>query len=349
MLREIQTSNTSRITSEPTINNQLSLGWADSCPPNLIKPNLNYVLRIIYFVLSRAILQKICACYKSYVLSCFYCVKIVRMNVYIEYVIADNFTIDALLLWLAAVTLKLPYKKWRIVLGGIVGALCAVVSVFVSGWVNYIVKLACLVLMCITACGVGKKLLWYILLVCAYTFVLGGAIIAVFNLLNIGYVTENGEFYDLDVPLFVYVLAVFFTAFLCYSVAFYVKQTRKIAPYLTKAKVYFNGTAREISAFSDSGNTLTFNGIPVCFVTKKFKGFADYFAEQTLRGKTVKIEVTTVVGTQYVTAVLASVQARGKKLQTYLALPYDKCNTPYNVILSNLFMEETTATVAMTD
>ena len=268
------------------------------------------------------------------------------MDVYIEYVILDNLTIDVLLLWLAAITLKLPYKRWRIFLGGAVGTLCAVLSVFVSGWTVYLVTAFCLVIMWITACGAGKKLLWYILLVCAYTFVLGGAIIAVFHFFKVDYVTENGEFYSLNVPLFVYVLAAFLAAFLCYSIAVYVKQTKKIAPFLTKAKVFFNETAADVSAFCDSGNTLTFNGIPVCFVTKKFKGFTDYFAEQTLHGNVTKIEVTTVVGTQFVSAVLASVQACGKRMQTYIALPADKCNTPYNLILSNLFMEETTATVA---
>lgn len=265
---------------------------------------------------------------------------------YIEYVIADNLCIDSLLLWAAAVTLKLPYKRWRLLLGGAVGAFCAVVSVFVSGWTVYLVKVLCLVLMCITAVGVGKKLLWYILLVCAYTFVLGGAIIAVFHFFNVGYVTENGEFYNLDVPLFVYVLAVFFTGFLCYAVAFYVKQTRRIAPYLTKAKVFFADEVRAVSAFYDSGNTLAYNGVPVCFVTKTFKGFADYFAQNTLQGKTVSVEVTTVAGTERVAAVTAEVEACGKKIQVYLALPISKCNTPYNLLLSNVFADETTATTA---
>lgn len=268
------------------------------------------------------------------------------MNVYIEYVIADNLCIDSLLLWAAAVTLKLPYKKWRFVLGGAVGALCAVVSVFVSGWLVYLVKFVCLVLMCVTACGVGKKLLWYILLVCAYTFVLGGAIVAAFYFFNVGYVNENGEFYNLNVPLFVYVLAVFFTAFLCYATVFYVKQTKRIAPYLTKAKIYFGGTEKTVSAFSDSGNALTFDGVPVCFVTKKFGGFADYFAEQTLQGKAVLIEVTTVVGSQTVNAVLAEVEVGDKRIRAYLALPSKKCKTPYNIILSNVFCDVTTATVA---
>lgn len=268
------------------------------------------------------------------------------MNVYIEYVIADNLCIDTLLLWAAAVTLKLPFKRWRLVLGGAVGALCAVLSVFVSGWLVYAVKLGCLVLMCVTACGVGKKLLWYILLTCAYTIILGGAIVAVFHFFNVGYVTENGEFYDLDVPLFVYVLAAFFTAFLCYAVVFYVRQTKKIAPYLTKAKVELDGKQVSVSAFCDSGNTLIYDNLPVCFVTKKFNGFTDYFAEQTLQGKARKIDVSTVVGAQSVLAVKAVVQARGKKMQVYLALPSDKCRTTYNILLSNVFMDDTTATTA---
>lgn len=225
-------------------------------------------------------------------------------------------------------------------MGGVVGALCAVLSVFVQGWLTYLVKTFCLVLMCITARGFGKKLLWYILLTVAYTFVLGGGVVAVFHFLHISYVTENGEFYNLNVPLFVYVLALFFTAFLCYSIAFYVKQTKKIAPFLTKAKVELNGRQIAVSAFCDSGNTLTHEGVPVCFVTKKFGGFADYFAEQTLLGAICKIEVVTVAGAQYVTAVKAVVEARNKRIATYLAIPFEKCKTTYNIILSNAFMED---------
>ncbi|MDE7454363.1 MAG: sigma-E processing peptidase SpoIIGA [Clostridia bacterium] len=261
------------------------------------------------------------------------------MNVYIEYVLLDNLTIDILLLWAAAITLKLPFKWWRLILGGTVGAVCAIVSVFVQGWLVYVVKTACLVAMCVTACGIGKKLLWYILLVTAYTFVLGGAIIAVFHFLHLSYITENGEFYNLNVPLFVYVLAVFFTAFLCYSVVFYVKQTRKVAPYLTKAKVKLGDSVVTVPAFCDSGNSLTFNDLPVCFVTKRFNGFADYFAKQTLSGKVCKIEVTTVAGTQTVCAVPGEVEANGKRMHAYLAIPADKIKTTYNVILSNAFID----------
>lgn len=260
------------------------------------------------------------------------------MDVYIEYVIADNFVIDALMLFAAALTLRIPYKKYRIVLGALVGAACAVVSAFVEGWLVYLVKTACLVLMCITAVGFGKKLFWYILLTVAYTFVLGGAIVAIFHFCNIGYVTENGEFYQLKVPLFVYVLAVSLVAFLCYSVVFYLKQAKKIAPHIVNILLTLDKEYK-LTGYCDSGNTLTYEGIPVCFVTKKFSGFADYFAKQTLAGQAVEIEVTTVVGSKKVMAVKAVAAANGHTENVYLALPAEKCQSMFNILLSNVFIK----------
>lgn len=261
------------------------------------------------------------------------------MNVYIEYVIADNFVIDALILWAAALTLRLPYKKYRVALGGLVGAACAVVSVFVTGFWTYFVKTACLVAMCVTAIGFGKKLFWYVLLTVAYTFVLGGAIVAIFHFCNISYLTPNGEFYQLKVPLFVYVSAAAITAFLCYSVVFYLKQAKKIAPYITKTSVKLD-KSYSLTGYCDSGNTLAYNGVPVCFVTKKFSGFAEYFAKQTLAGNVTSIEVVTVAGSKNVSAVKSVVTANGLTLEVYLALPAEKCQSTYNILLSNAFVTD---------
>ena len=258
------------------------------------------------------------------------------MNVYVEYVVLDNLVIDTLLLWAAAVTLKLPFKKYRIVLGGAVGAACAVASVFVSGVLTYVVKTVCLLAMCVVAVGFGKKLFWYILLTVAYTFVLGGAIVGLFNLFKVEYLSLSGEFYQMNVPLFVYVMAVALVAFLCYSVVTFVKQAKKVAPYLVKAVVTLDKDYT-ISAFCDSGNTLTHDGLPVCFVTKKFASFTTYFAQQSLCGKVTQIAVTTVAGTETVAAVRGVVAVNGVKKEVYLALPKRKVDTVYNLILSNEF------------
>ena len=258
------------------------------------------------------------------------------MNVYIEYVILDNLVIDTLLLWAAVITLKIPYKKCRVFLGGAVGAACAVVSVFVTGFWTYVVKTICLIVMCIVTVGFGKKIFWHILLTTAYTFVLGGAIIGLFNFFKIDYLTTSGEFYQMRVPLFVYAIALALVGFLCYSVAVYIKQVKKVAPNLAKIVLTLD-KSYNLNGFCDSGNTLTYDGLPVCFVTKKFQGFTDYFAQQMLAGKTVNIEVTTVTGSTTVKAVKGEIDCRGKKRLVYLALPVSKCQTIYNVILSNEF------------
>lgn len=258
------------------------------------------------------------------------------MNVYVEYVVCDNFVLDTLLLWAAALTLKLPVKKWRLVLGGTVGAACAVVSVYVVGAWLYMLKAACLLAMCVAAVGFGKKLFWYILLTLAYTFVAGGAIVGLFYLFKVDLLDESGQFYRMNVPLFVYVLAVATVGFLCYSVTVYVKQIKKIAPHIVKIVVKLNKDYR-LTGFCDSGNSLSYQGVPVCFVTKKFGGFADYFAEMLLAGKIVDVPVTTVAGTVSVKAVEATVAACGKECKVFLALPAEKCDTVYNVLLNNEF------------
>lgn len=258
------------------------------------------------------------------------------MNVYVEYVVLDNLVLDFLLLFAAAKTLRLPVRRWRIFLGACVGVVCAVVSVYVTGVWAYVVKAACLFVMCFVAVGWGRKLFWYILLTCAYTFVLGGAIVGLFNLFNVDYLNSNGQFYEMRVPLFVYVLAVAAVAFLCYSIVTFVCQARKIAPHTVKIAVKLEKTYNAVG-FCDSGNTLCHNGLPVCFVTKKFGNFAEYFVKQILLGKAEEVVVTTVAGSKTVRAVQASIEANGKNIKVYLALPADKCQTVYNVLLSNEF------------
>ncbi len=259
------------------------------------------------------------------------------MTVYVEYAFLDNFTMDCLLLFCATITLKIRFKWWRIVLGAVVGTACALVTVYVQGFWVYLVKAVCLFLMCFVTVGWGKKLFWHILLTLAYTFVTGGAIVGIFNLLKVDFIAENGLCYNMPVPLFVYVLAVALVVFLCYSIAVFVKQTKKIAPYLKRVTLNLD-KPRTVLGFCDSGNTVNVNGIPVCFVTKKFGGVSDYFAQQILRKNTVTVQVTTLTETKNVTAVPATVDVDGTTREIYLALPVNKCATQYELLLSGDFM-----------
>lgn len=259
------------------------------------------------------------------------------MTVYVEYAILDNFTMDFFLLYFAAVTLKLPFKKWRIVLGAAVGTATALLSVYVSvDALLLLAKAVGLFLMCFAAVGFGKKLFWHILLTLAYTFVTGGAIVGIFNLLEVQYVTENGLCYNMPVPLFVYFLGVGFVAFLCYALAVFVKQTKQIAPHLKKVQVKLE-KFYTVWGFCDSGNAVTCNGLPVCFVTKRFGKVSQYFAQQILRQRDYNVEISTLAGTQIVSAVAAELMVDGKLFHVFLALPSQKCQTRYELLLSAQF------------
>ena len=115
--------------------------------------------------------------------------------------------------------------------------------------------------------------------------------------------------------------------------------SQKIAPHIAKIVVTLD-KSYHLSGFCDSGNTLTHNGVPGCFVTKQFGGFADYFAKQVLQGNVQAVTVTTVTGSKVVQAVKGKVSVGNVERDVYLALPIEKCQTVYNVILSNEFCNE---------
>ena len=260
------------------------------------------------------------------------------MTVYVEYAFLDNFTMDFLLLFCAALTLKIRFRWWRLVLGACVGTAIALATVYVCGFWQYVAKALCLFLMCATSVGFGKKLFWHILLTLAYTFVTGGAIVGLFNLFRVEYVSQNGFCYNMPVPLFVYFLAVTLCALLCYFLCAFVSQNKKIAPFLRKVKLSLDKTYT-LLGFCDSGNTVSYNGLPVCFVTKKIGGVSAYFAQKILKGETVQAEVCTLTGTKKVTAVFATVTVGKTERKILLALPFSACKTQYDLILNGEFCE----------
>lgn len=259
------------------------------------------------------------------------------MVVYIEYAILDNFTMDFFLLFLAAVTLKLPFRRFRIAIASAIGTAFALASANIAGAWRYAANALCLFLMCVTAVGFGKQLFWYILLTLAYTFVAGGAIVGIFNMLNVPYVSQNGLCYQMPVPLFVYFLGMSLVAFLCYSLHMFVKQTSQTASHMKKVRIVLGNKTFFVTGFCDSGNTARCDDIPVCFVTKNFGNVRQYFAAQTLRGQSRQVQVSTLVGSRILPAVKAQILIDGTSSEIFLSLPAEKCKTRYELLLNACF------------
>lgn len=256
------------------------------------------------------------------------------MTVYIEIAFLDNFTMDAVILWAASYTLQKRCAPARIVVGAAIGACMAILTSLTSGGFSFVLKAMTLLLMCVATVGLGKRLFWFICLVLAYTFVLGGAIAAVFELLCIDY---SLGYYSAKIPLFVFFIGVLIAFFCCYAVKEYLAVRKKIQPYLRQITVCFGDSAVAACGFCDSGNTLTHNGVPVCFVTAGLCGFKEYFARQVLSSNAVQIRVFTIAGEATVTAIEGKISGGGAVVDVLLALPLRRCPSEYDVILNSVF------------
>lgn len=248
------------------------------------------------------------------------------MTVYVEYAFLDNLSMDCLILYLATMSLKLSTKWHRILLGGVVGSVTALLAFTLTGALLYVAKLLGLLLMCIATVGFGKQLFWCVVATCIYTFLLGGAIVGIFHL---GQTFVGGIIYQSDVPLFCYFFAILFVVVLTKLLVVYLNDVKKITPNLVKCQVELDVT-HNLQALYDSGNSATCYGLPLCFVSKKF---ADVFAKRLLCGQTVQVNVSTVAGKSVLVATKGKVVVGNVSHEVYFAIA--KMSKLHDVILAN--------------
>ena len=256
------------------------------------------------------------------------------MTIYVDYLIIDNVAFDSFLLWLVATTVKRPCKWWRILLASLLGALCAFVSVFFKGVLLTVVKFLFVVPICWIALG-KKRLFVVVLLFVAYTFLLGGAIIGLFNVLNVGFVLDGNFGYYLDIPLGVFIFAILLVAICVKALACYVYSKKRVESNVYTVKIEIFGNKYTLQGFWDSGNLLICNGRPVCFGVGSFKStLSTLVAQGILAGATQTVSFNTVNGVGSCLAIEATVTLNGKSMACYLALPKGNYNQDYQILLN---------------
>ena len=194
------------------------------------------------------------------------------MEIIIEYVLLDNFLIDALLLVLTYRTLKMPISKAGIVLAGMFGAGFAVVSplIDVSGILAILMKLAVAFVMALMSCFTFKKLISRYALFVLYTFAFGGTLIAVFNSLGTSVYDSLYIGYVSTLPLGTILISCLFFAMAMFRLLKYVFKTRFYASNSCEVIVKVNNKTAKIKGFIDTGNTLHNSmGKPVLVVPEK--------------------------------------------------------------------------------
>lgn len=195
------------------------------------------------------------------------------MEVYIEYVIIDNFVIDYIILFAVAKTLNIRCGKRHLSLGAGAGALLAVCLPLISviDLVLYAIKFSTAAVMVLTIVRKPwkKYLLAYILFV-TYTFVLGGAVIGIILFFNGDIYSAVTLNYNFSVPAGAIAGGGAFYIYLIIKLCKYVKRRINIYPFRREIELEYKGKSVKTSGFIDSGNMIySAAGEPVTVISQK--------------------------------------------------------------------------------
>ena len=213
------------------------------------------------------------------------------MQIYVELALIENFCMDFSLLFIAKAATKNPARYWRLVIASALGACFAVVFPLfdLNGYAAIPVKLVAGFAMCAVAGKFQsfKGYLKFTAMFTAGTFLLGGALIAIFSLAGLDY-KEGGGYILSSVPIGIPLFFAIILAIIIRAIRKKVVANKNISAY---CKIFKGGESVVCTAFYDSGNKVYFDGAPVSIVP-------DYIAKKLCDVEGIKssVDIHTVSG-----------------------------------------------------
>lgn len=180
------------------------------------------------------------------------------MQIIIEYVLLDNFLIDAMLLYITNKIIKHPINRLGLITASMFGAGFAVLSplIPVDGIWAVMVKFGVAGTMVFMLDFTFKKILLKFCLFCGLTFAFGGTLIAVFNFLGVSVYDSLYIGYVSTLPLgTILVSAIVFFVMVMRGIraVFFRRQFRENT---CEIEITVNRKSAKILGFVDSGNVL---------------------------------------------------------------------------------------------
>ena len=197
------------------------------------------------------------------------------MEVYIEYVILDNFIIDFLLLYATGKVLKKKLSKSRIIIACFLGCMFAVLSPFLSfGGITLILIKILMGAIIVFACFKIYKIKDYIISIFIFlflTFLMGGACYAVLGNLQKFNVASLYCIYSGEIPISLIIVTLLFMVYMSINIYKYLSKKQRIDKFIYKAKFIYDNFTIEAKGYLDTGNHLidTYSKKPVTIITKK--------------------------------------------------------------------------------
>ena len=194
------------------------------------------------------------------------------MQVYAEYALLENFCMDFTLLYVVKAITKNGCSRARLVFAAVLGACFAVIYPLL-GIKNAIIGVAVKFISGAAMCAIGGKFsrfsgfLKFTALFMAATFLVGGALIALFSLTGVEY--GSGEGYLISsVPVGIPLFAALAIGIAIKSAA--AKFMSRHCLNLVKCKVTVGDRVVECGGFYDSGNKVRYRGMPVSVAPREF-------------------------------------------------------------------------------
>lgn len=180
------------------------------------------------------------------------------MYIYAEYLIAENFLINLMILYLLKVLTKSKVRKFRLIVSALIGAVYTLVVFFpkLRIFATFIMKICISILMIIVAFNPEKFLKFIKLIALFYiiTFAFAGASLALFYLTEDKVYIGNGIFYIKDSIIIILPLAILLSCLLFWIVWSYISKRRK-REYIV-VSIILNGMQKDVIALLDTGNSL---------------------------------------------------------------------------------------------
>ena len=187
------------------------------------------------------------------------------MVVFIEYVLIDNFFIDYLLLKTTFFIMNLTVKKSRLVVSAFLGALFSLAFPIIN--LANVLTLILKILVGLTLVMISYKFTdfrsYYVSCVVflTLTFLTGGAIIGVYNLIGIKYSTE--------ISIAVMILPVYILLKLGVAVIKFLYVKRHTVNLTYEVEIFALGNTVKASGFLDTGNFLYDGFSPTIVISKR--------------------------------------------------------------------------------
>lgn len=208
------------------------------------------------------------------------------MEVYIEYVIIDNFIINYLILFFTAFTIGTKIKKINMFISTMFGVICSVIyPLFTLNALMVLplkIAIGILMILMLKKYSNFKQFLIHILLFFTFTFVFGGLCFAVLNILNLKTSTSGILINGYEIPLGVIVLLLAIYIYYLIKLIQYVRHKNNNINFYFDVILKIDNKNHLLRGYLDSGNKLYDNQSNLPVVVISFKTFCKLFSKISL-------------------------------------------------------------------